>query len=162
MELLLKKKGLSGILSTSMCYSNNVEETDIISDKKAGSIVEKESFVIIRKKLKRTQKQLAELLGVSLKAIHSYEQGWRKIPLHIERQLWFLIYRKKNQTGKKNIPCWERKSCEMKEECPAWEFQCGDMCWFVCGTKCECTRNIDVREKMDVCRKCKILKKLLK
>lgn len=111
--------------------------------------------------MNRTQKQLAELLGVSLKAIHSYEQGWRKIPLHIERQLWFLIYQKKNKKG--NIqPCWERKSCEMRDECPAWEFQCGDMCWFVCGTKCDCTRDIDVREKMEICRKCKILKTLLR
>jgi predicted transcriptional regulator len=94
--------------------------------------VEKESFVLIRKKMNRTQKQLAELLGVSLKAIHSYEQGWRKIPLHIERQLWFLIYQKKKQDGISSEPCWERKSCEMKDECSAYEFQCGDMCWFVC------------------------------
>ncbi len=128
----------------------------------SGITVEKESFVLIRKKMNRTQKQLAELLGVSLKAIHSYEQGWRKIPLHIERQLWFLIYQKKKQDGVVSEPCWERKSCEMKDECSAFEFQCGDMCWFVCGTKCECTRDIDVREKMDVCRKCKILKTLLK
>jgi len=128
----------------------------------SGNVLEKEAFVTIRKKLGRTQKQLAELLGVSLKAIHSYEQGWRKIPLHIERQLWFLIYQKKNKKGKKTKPCWERKSCEMKDECPAWEFQCGDMCWFVCGTKCECTKNIDVRDKMVICRKCKILKALLK
>jgi len=124
--------------------------------------VEKLAFVTIRKKLSRTQKQLGELLGVSLKAIHSYEQGWRKIPLHIERQLWFLMYQKKNKTEKNIIPCWERKFCEFKEDCPAWEFRCGEMCWFVCGTKCECTRDIDVREKMEICRKCKILKTLLK
>ncbi len=123
--------------------------------------MEKEAFVIIRKKMKRTQKQLAELLGVSLKAIHSYEQGWRKIPLHIERQLWFLIYQKKNK-GKQGEPCWERKSCDLKEECPVYEFQCGDMCWFVCGTKCDCTKDIDVREKMTICRSCKILKSMLK
>jgi DNA-binding XRE family transcriptional regulator len=125
--------------------------------------VEKDSFVLIRKKMNRTQKQLSELLGVSLKAIHSYEQGWRKIPLHIERQLWFLIYQKKYKgKNKKAQSCWERKSCEMKDECPAFEFQCGDMCWFVCGTKCECTRDVDVREKMHVCRNCNILKTLLK
>lgn len=123
--------------------------------------MEKEAFVTIRKKMSRTQKQLAELLGVSLKAIHSYEQGWRKIPLHIERQLWFLIYQKK-KNGQQPDPCWEKKSCTLKEECPAWEFKCGDMCWFVCGTKCDCTRDIDVREKMVICRSCKILKQLLK
>ncbi len=124
--------------------------------------MEKEAFVTIRKKLSRTQKQLAELLGVSLKAIHSYEQGWRKIPLHIERQLWFLIYQKKKDIGSLSEPCWERKSCDLKDGCPAWEFQCGDMCWFVCGTKCDCTKDIDVRDKMVICRKCSILKDLLK
>jgi DNA-binding transcriptional regulator YiaG len=128
----------------------------------SGTILEKEAFVTIRKKLSRTQKQLAELLGVSLKAIHSYEQGWRKIPLHIERQLWFLIYQKKNKKAKKAQPCWERKSCDLKDECPAWEFRCGDMCWFVSGTKCDCTKNIDVRDKMEICRKCTILKTLLR
>jgi Helix-turn-helix len=125
-------------------------------------VMEREAFVIIRKKLGRTQKQLSELIGVSLKAIHSYEQGWRKIPLHIERQLWFLIYQQKHLKAGDVEPCWERKSCEMKEDCPAWEFQCGDLCWFVCGTKCECTKNHDVREKMDICRNCDILKTLLK
>jgi len=124
--------------------------------------LEKEAFVVIRKKLGRTQKQLAQLLGVSLKAIHSYEQGWRKIPLHIERQLWFLIYQKKHKKDRHPQPCWERKGCEFKNECPAWEFQCGDMCWFISGTKCECTKDIDVREKMDICRKCDILNALLK
>lgn len=124
--------------------------------------MDKEAFVIIRKKLGRTQKQLSELLGVSLKAIHSYEQGWRKIPLHIERQLWFLIYQKNKNTKKIEKPCWERKKCQLKEECPAYEFQCGDLCWFVCGTKCDCTKDIDVRDKMAICRSCKILKKLVK
>ena len=124
--------------------------------------MEKEAFVAIRKKLNRTQKRFAELLGVSLKAIHSYEQGWRKIPLHIERQLWFLIYQKKSKKFKNTQPCWERKSCELKDDCPAWEFQCGDMCWFVCGTQCACTKNIDVRGKMVICRKCEVLKNLLK
>ena len=124
--------------------------------------MEKEAFVTIRKKLGRTQKQLAELIGVSLKAIHSYEQGWRKIPLHIERQLWFLIYQKKHPNTEGVEACWERKSCEYKDNCPAYEFQYGDMCWFVCGTKCECTKNIDVRDKMDICRNCDILKALLK
>ncbi|MCK5723736.1 MAG: transcriptional regulator, partial [Gammaproteobacteria bacterium] len=33
-------------------------------------------FVAIRKRLNKTQKQMAQLLGSSIKAIHSYEQGW--------------------------------------------------------------------------------------
>jgi DNA-binding XRE family transcriptional regulator len=44
----------------------------------------KEEFKYFRKRLNRTQKQIAELLGTSLKAIHSYEQGWRNVPAHVE------------------------------------------------------------------------------
>ena len=71
--------------------------------------VEKAEFSSIRKKLGKTQKQLAALLGMSLKTIHSYEQGWRSIPAHIERQLFFLLI---NQRKNKNelIPCWEQKA----------------------------------------------------
>ena len=42
-------------------------------------------FIYFRKKLNKTQKQMAQLLGTSLKAIHSYEQGWRSVPPSAER-----------------------------------------------------------------------------
>ena len=45
----------------------------------------------------KTQKQLSELLGTSLKAIQSFEQGWRKVPVHIERQMLFLLTLKKKR-----------------------------------------------------------------
>ena len=52
-------------------------------------------FKSFREKLKKTQRQMAQLLGVSLKAVHSYEQGWRSIPAYVERQVYFLASRKK-------------------------------------------------------------------
>ncbi|NOR10951.1 MAG: helix-turn-helix domain-containing protein, partial [Desulfovibrionaceae bacterium] len=82
--------------------------------------MDKKEFSTVRKKIGKTQKQLAALLGVSLKAIHSYEQGWRTIPSHIERQIFFLLTNKR-RVAKKTKPCWERKKCDRKEECPAWE-----------------------------------------
>jgi len=48
-------------------------------------------FSSIRKNIRKTQKQMSEILGVSLKAIQSFEQGWRKIPAHVERQTLFLL-----------------------------------------------------------------------
>ncbi len=120
----------------------------------------KEEFSIARKKLGKTQKQLAELLGMSLKTIHSYEQGWRTIPAHIERQIFFLLI---NQRGRKNslTPCWEKKKCDVKETCPAWEFQSGHLCWFICGTKCDCTHDISQKEKIEICKQCDIFQALL-
>jgi predicted transcriptional regulator len=51
--------------------------------------VEKEEFVAARTRLDKTQKEMSQLLGVSVKAIYSYEQGWRSIPTHVERQMFF-------------------------------------------------------------------------
>jgi hypothetical protein len=44
---------------------------------------------------------MAQLLGTSIKAIHSYEQGWRTIPVHVERQLYFLLTRKSGQSERR-------------------------------------------------------------
>jgi DNA-binding XRE family transcriptional regulator len=56
-------------------------------------------FKKYRKRLNKTQKQMAELLGTSLKAIHSYEQGWRTVPVHVERQIFFLVSRLELRAG---------------------------------------------------------------
>jgi DNA-binding XRE family transcriptional regulator len=46
-----------------------------------------QEFKSYRSKLSKTQKQMAQLLGTSLKAVHSYEQGWRSVPPAVERQI---------------------------------------------------------------------------
>jgi len=102
--------------------------------------------------------QIAKLLGVSVKAIHSYEQGWRSIPAHIERQMLFLVSRSigKNKTGKN---CWEILKCpdKKKELCPAWEFQTGELCWFINGTICNGIAHSKWEDKIKICRSCKVL-----
>ena len=119
-------------------------------------------FAVIRKKLAKTQKNLAEILGTSIKAIHSYEQGWRSIPSHIERQLYFLVA-KKNEGLDSAKPCWVVKKCptERKQQCPAWEFRSGKFCWFINGTICECVSLNKWQDKMQVCQKCEVFKPLL-
>jgi len=119
--------------------------------------MDKLEFSKARKQLGKTQKELASLLGVSLKAIHSYEQGWRTIPVHVERQLYFLLTRKfcnKNSVQ----PCWETRACpqEQREDCPAWEFSTGDLCWFINGTICDGTVHDSWKEKMKLCRTCDV------
>jgi hypothetical protein len=121
-----------------------------------------EEFLQARQKLKKTQKQMAELLGTSIKAIHSYEQGWRKIPTHAERQIFFLLSRiRKIKTPLS--PCWQIKKCPpaRKRQCPAWEFRAGELCWFINGTICECSAQGSWQNKMDICRSCEVLKKAM-
>jgi hypothetical protein len=111
-----------------------------------------------RQRLEKTQKELSELLGTSIKAIQSFEQGWRKVPVHIERQMLFLLTMK--GTGEKGIrPCWEIRSCppQTREACPAWEFKAGHLCWFINGTICRGKPQNSWGHKMRVCRKCEVL-----
>ncbi len=119
--------------------------------------MDKIEFSSLRKKLNKTQRQMSQLLGTSLKAIHSYEQGWRSIPTHVERQLLFLASQKNNKI-KGRPPCWKTKKCppQRKKHCPAWEFKSGDLCWFISGTICEGSVQNNWKEKMNICRACKV------
>ena len=126
--------------------------------------MESQNFKAVRTRLGKTQKQLAQLLGVSIKAIHSYEQGWRKIPHHVERQLLFLLSRITGKAGKANPKCWDIQKCPEKklEKCPAWEFQAGDLCWFINGTTCSGEAHLSWENKMEECRCCNVFLKLFK
>ena len=117
--------------------------------------MEKEEFKACRKKLSKTQKQMAHLLGTSIKAIHSYEQGWRSIPVSVERQIFFLMVHMRD-SRKVRKACWVVKNCPpaRKKLCPAWEFNAGKLCWFINGTICEGKPQKDWREKMKLCRQC--------
>jgi hypothetical protein len=119
-------------------------------------------FKSIRKKLNRTQKQMSQLLGISIKAIHSYEQGWRSIPVAVERQLFFLLSRIRTNTAKKKN-CWTIKKCpaKRKKKCPAWEFKSGKLCWFINGTICEGVNRKNWQEKMKICRTCEVFEHLI-
>jgi DNA-binding XRE family transcriptional regulator len=124
--------------------------------------MEKEEFSRIRRYLGKTQSQLAHLLGVSLKAIQSFEQGWRNIPVHTERQLLLLLALKK-APPKKDRPCWVVRKCpvETARNCPAWEFQAGYLCWFINGTICQGQVQFSWRKKMEICRQCKVFRTML-
>jgi len=122
----------------------------------------RKEFSYFRKKMNKTQKQMAQLLGTSIKAIHSYEQGWRFIPPHAERQMFFLLSKIKGiKKGQKS--CWTIKKCppKLKKQCPAWEFNAGKLCWFINGTICEGAAQKTWEEKMKICRACDVFLSLL-
>ncbi|MBW1691542.1 MAG: transcriptional regulator [Deltaproteobacteria bacterium] len=118
-------------------------------------------FSQIRRQLGKTQSQMAELLGTSLKAIQSFEQGWRKIPVHIERQVLFLLAQK-NTRDRAHEPCWNIERCpmEIRRNCPAWEFHSPNLCWFINGTLCRGEPQASWEEKMKKCRKCGVFRSI--
>lgn len=121
-----------------------------------GGKVKSKDFIAIRKKLNKTQQQIAQLLGVSVKAIESYEQGWRFVPEHAAKQMIFLVTRKENESGTIS-ECWDVVGCpdDVKEKCPAWEFKAGTLCWYMNGTICSGEAHKSWREKIEDCRTCK-------
>jgi len=118
-----------------------------------------EEFQAFRLKLGKTQKKLSALLGTSLKAIQSFEQGWRKVPVHIERQMLFLLALHKGKT-KGGQPCWDVQDCppERRQGCPAWEFNAGHLCWFINGTICEGKPRVNWGSKIKICRRCSVFR----
>ena len=124
--------------------------------------MEKEEFVVARTKLDKTQKEMSQLLGVSVKAIYSYEQGWRSIPTHVERQTYFLLSRIRGNRKLAKF-CWVIKKCPPKrrKQCPAYEYKAGRFCWLVNGTICECKAQKNWKEKMKICRECVVMSNLL-
>lgn len=119
--------------------------------------MEKKELSKIRKSLRKTQGQMAQLLGVSLKAIQSFEQGWRKIPTHVERQALFLLTMKKRPANRAK-PCWVIQKCplETRRNCPAWEFRAGHLCWFINGTICYGEIQDSWQKKMTICQQCAV------
>lgn len=119
--------------------------------------MDNKEFHSLRKKLQKTQKQMSQLLGTSLKAIQSFEQGWRKVPVHVERQVLFLQALKRG-VSEEVRPCWDIRGCppQTLQTCPAWEFHVGNLCWFINGTVCHGKVQESWSKKMKICRKCAV------
>jgi DNA-binding XRE family transcriptional regulator len=124
--------------------------------------MKKKEFAEIRRHLGKTQSQMAQVLGVSAKAIQSFEQGWRNIPAYIERQVLFILALK-YLGPKKSAPCWLTRDCpvEIRQDCPAWQFNAGNLCWFINGTICEGSPQGSWQNKMKICRDCEVYHSIL-
>lgn len=114
-------------------------------------------FTAFRKLLKKSQRDMSRLLGLSIKAVHSYEQGRRKVPGSVERQVFFLYSRLRVPLEGARM-CWTAKHCppDRKHQCPAWEFNCGTLCWFISGTFCQGAAQKTWDDKIRICRNCEV------
>ena len=124
--------------------------------------MDSQEFIQIRDYLGKTQDQLARLLCVSLRAIQSYEQGWRHIPTMVERHLLFL-FSSKRSVDESVRPCWDITNCpdEWKGKCIAWEYRLKHLCWFVNGTYCYGKFNDVWEKKIQICRECEVFREMV-
>jgi len=96
----------------------------------------------VRKTLGQTQEELAVALGISAKAIQSYEQGWRDVPIRVVVQIFTLLAIHR-QGDEPQPPCWEITQCPEKERnaCPSHVIGHGQCCWFIAARTCHASRN---------------------
>ena len=119
--------------------------------------MESKEFSRIRLYLGKSQNELARLLCVSPKAVQSFEQGWRSISSSAERQLLFLLSLKR-ASDERNGCCWEIRKCpdEWRENCAAWQFKAGHLCWFINGTFCQGKCQEKWKNKIELCQHCEV------
>ena len=115
----------------------------------------------VRKALGKSQSELAALLGISTRAVQSYEQGWRRLPPYVQRLTGLLLFLKRRKDGPNLSPCWEILECDgdVRSRCLAYEYRAGDFCWLVTGN-CVAGREQDSWEaKLARCRECPVMKR---
>jgi len=115
----------------------------------------------IRDILNRTQEQLGNALNLSAKAIQSYEQGWRAVPIRVMIQLLVLLSLHKKQV-KKPIPCWKIRHCppNKRDLCPSYTIGNGQFCWFLAARTCH-PKNVKSSQKVLPCMECPVIQRLL-
>jgi DNA-binding XRE family transcriptional regulator len=123
--------------------------------------MQSKDFIKIRNVLGKTQEQLAQALCISIRTVQSFEQGWRNVPVRVERELLLLSSLKTN-LNVSTRSCWNIKKCplEWKEKCIIWELKAGHLCWFLSGTFCEGKFQKGWDKKIKLCRKCEVYKSM--
>ena len=114
----------------------------------------------IRAILGRTQAELAAALGISEKAVQSYEQGWRKTPVRVMMQLLVLLAIHRHMD---NVPCWEIVDCPhaRRDDCPSYSIGKGRFCWFIAPEYCH-PPQVDEANDILPCMRCPVIQRLLK
>jgi DNA-binding XRE family transcriptional regulator len=114
----------------------------------------------IRKQMGRTQAELGTALSVSTKAVESYEQGWRQVPVRVMIQLLVLLAIHRRHPID-DLPCWKIRRCsrDARDRCPSYTIGDGHFCWFVGAGSCRPARD---NNHVLPCMGCPVIRRLLK
>ena len=114
----------------------------------------------IRRSLGMTQATVARTLGVSIRAIQSYEQGWRETPTSVTLQMLVLASAYRTPAlGAKS--CWEITGCSatQQSQCPCRHTN-GQLCWLVSGRMCGASAGSEAAS-LQSCLDCLVVGRLL-
>ena len=118
----------------------------------------------IRAEMGLSQSELAGLVGISSRAIQSYEQAWRQPSELVERMLLLLVVAHRNGARLSQCRCWEQTECSpgVRKRCIAYVARQGHLCWFLTGTTCKGQRQESWSDKLRLCLECGFLQALLR
>ena len=118
---------------------------------------------LVRQVLKKSQSELASLLGISTRAVQSYEQGWRPIPPNVLRLSWLLLSLDRQKSSGPVKPCWKVNDCtkDDREKCAVYEFQAGNVCWLISDMWYHGEKLASADRKMKKCLQCPVIKRWL-
>ena len=113
----------------------------------------------IRHVLGMSQHDLSTLLGISIRAVQSYEQGWRAVPPYVQKLTGLLLYLERRKGMPRLKPCWKVKKCpsENRRACPVHKYQAGEICWIVSGDLCGGKEEKSWEDKMICCAGCPMM-----
>ncbi len=119
-------------------------------------------FQLTRKTLHKSQSELANLMGLSVRTVQSYEQGARIIPAHVQQLLYLMVSRLSRGTRGRRSPCWQVRGCDpaTKARCVAYLCKAEDICWLVTGTLCHGKPVGTMEAKLRECQKCAVIRRL--
>ena len=106
---------------------------------------------------------MAAALGISVKAVQSYEQGWRETPVRVMIQLLVLLALYRKQTMD-DVPCWEIRRCPaaQRERCASFTVGRGQFCWFIGSKECRPDASSgNGRQAALPCMTCPVVRRLL-
>jgi hypothetical protein len=111
-----------------------------------------------------SQSELGGLVGISSRAIQSYEQEWRQPSELVERMLLLLLVAHRNGVRLSRFRCWEQTECSpgVRKKCIAHVARQGHLCWFLTGTMCKGQRQGSWGDKLRLCLDCSFMRGLLK
>jgi DNA-binding XRE family transcriptional regulator len=112
---------------------------------------------VLRKTLGVSQSRMAALLGVSTRAVQSYEQGWRRTPALVQKLAGFLLAEQWRGHNPNAQPCWEVKHCsdELRQTCPAFQLDASHCCWLLDSVCPDFAPKASWASRLATCGQCK-------
>lgn len=117
----------------------------------------------VRAALGKSQRQAAQLLGLSIRAVQSYEQGWRPVPPTVQRLAGVLLMTVRRHGRPAGTPCWKVNDCppDDRVECSAYQNRAGELCWALTGTRCGGKDHGRWENKIHHCMDCTVMSRWL-